>query len=81
MEKLQQEFIIQLIQSDIKFDLQIKTASEMLKSLIDVVYIKKYSSGGKLYNKIDIKYSKLFNELVKYADIIKETENDERVGS
>lgn len=75
------EFIIQLIQSDIKFDLQIKTASEMLKSLIDVVYIKKYSSGGKLYNKIDIKYSKLFNELVKYADIIKETENDERVGS
>lgn len=75
------EFIIQLIQSDIQFDLQVKTASEMLKSLIDVVYIKKYSSGGKLYNKIDIKYSNLFNELVKYADILKETENDERVGS
>lgn len=75
------EFIIQLIQSDVKFDLQIKTASEMMKNLIDVVYIKKYSSGGKLYNKIEIKYSKLFYNLTKYADLIKENEDEEKVGS
>ena len=66
------EFIIQLIQSDIKFDLQIKTASDMLKFLVDVIFIKKYSSSGKLYNKIEIKYSKLFIQLVKYAEFIKE---------
>lgn len=71
------EFIIQLIQSDIKFDLQIKTASDMLKLLVDVIFIKKYSSSGKLYNKIEIKYSKLFIQLIKYAELVKEQEEDE----
>ena len=49
----------------------------MLKLLVDVIFIKKYSSSGKLYNKIEIKYSKLFIQLVKYAEVIKEQEDDE----
>lgn len=75
------EFIIQLIQSDIKFDLQIKTASEMLKLLIEVIFIKKYSSSKKPYNKIEIKYSKLFNELVRYAETIKDFKEEEKISS
>lgn len=50
----------------------------MLKLLFDIIFIKEYSSNVKLYNKIEIKYSKFFIQLFKYAERVNEKEEDKQ---
>lgn len=67
------EVIMHIIQLDVKFELQIKTAAEKLGLLIKNIHIKKYTVNGQKANKIDIKYSKLFQELEKYSNFYEHT--------
>lgn len=73
------ETIIQLMQSDIKFDLQIKTASSKVKLLVEHIYVKKHILNGKQHNKVLIRYSSVFSELLKYAQLASNMEDIEKI--